>query len=218
MPILDLTHPIRPGMPAYPGDASPIFAPAATLEADGYRERHVTLLSHTGTHLDAPAHMRPDGRPLDAFPLAHFLGPACLLDVTDLPPGGTIGRDRLDDVAADLRTAAFLLVRTGRATQWGTPAYFREIPTFAADAAARLAERSETRGGRLRGVGFDVCSPDPVGAKRFPIHPALLGAGLLIVENLADLSAVPATGFEFGCPPLPLADADGAPCRAWARW
>ena len=59
---------------------------------------------------------------------------------------------------------------------------------------------------------------DPVGADEFPIHHVLLGAGLVIIENLADLSPLPASGFELCCAPLPLSDADGAPCRAWARW
>ena len=218
MPVVDLSHPIRPGMPAYPGDAPPTFTPAADYASDGYREREVTMLSHTGTHLDAPAHMLPGARPLDGFPVDHYLGPACLLDVTDLPPGGTIGPDRLGAIEEALSAAAFLLIRTGWAAKWGTPEYFEGIPVLAPAAAERLAGLSEANGGRLRGVGLDVCSPDPVGAEAFPIHHVLLGAGLLIVENLADLSALPASGFAFHCPPLPLADADGAPCRAWAAW
>lgn len=218
MPVVDLTHPIRPGMPAYPGDAPPIFAPAASLEKDGYRERHITMLSHTGTHLDAPAHMRAEGRVLDAFPLDHFVGPACVLDVSDLSPGALIGPDLLIEIEPALKNAAFLLIRTGRAAEWGKASYFQEIPVLTPPAAKRLAKHAESNGGRLRGVGFDVCSPDPVGAIRFPIHQILLGADLLILENLADLTALPATGFTFSCPPLPLADADGAPCRAWANW
>ena len=218
MPHVDLSRPIRPGMPAYPGTDPPRFREVAGYDADGYREREVSMVSHTGTHLDAPAHMVPGGKTLDAFPAAHFDGPAAVLDVTDLPPGGTIAPDRLAAAGDALDAAAFLLVRTGRAARWGTPAYFEGIPTFAPGAAALLAGRAESAGGRLRGVGLDVVSVDPVGADAFPIHHALLGAGLVIVENLADLSPLPPAGFTFRCPPLPLADADGAPCRAAAVW
>ena len=218
MPVLDLTHPIRPGMPAYPGDPAPTFGDFAEFDPDGYRVREVTMISHTGTHLDAPAHMVPGAATLDAFPVSRFIGPACLLDVTDLSPGEAIGPERLSAFGEALSRADYLLVRTGWAAKWGSPGYFEEIPVFNAAAAERLAGLAEANGGRLRGVGLDVCSVDPVGAEAFPIHLALLGAGLVIIENLADLSALPADGFAFHCPPLPLTDADGAPCRAWARW
>ena len=218
MPVVDLSHPIRPGMPAYPGAPGLSFTPIADYQSDGYREREVRFVSHTGAHLDAPAHMIPGAKTLDAFPVEHFSGPGCVLHVSDLPPGGSIGTDRLDAIAGELRSAAFLLVRTGWAAKWGTPAYFEGIPTFAEPAAEHLAGLAEAHGGSLRGVGLDVISVDPVGAEKFPIHHILLGAGLVIVENLADLSPLPAAGFEFYCPPLPLADADGAPCRTWASW
>ena len=218
MPHVDLSRPIRPGMPAYPGAPDVRFDRVADYPADGYRERELTFVSHTGTHLDAPAHMVPGADTLDQFSVDHFIGPACVLDVTDLSPGGAIGPDRLDGIAEELAGAAFLLVRTGFAAKWGTPAYFEGIPVFAPAAARRLAGSAESNGGALRGVGLDVISVDPVGAESFPVHHVLLGAGLVIAENLADLSPLPASGFEFACPPLPLADADGAPCRAWGRW
>ena len=218
MTLVDLTHPIRPEMPAYPGDPPPRCGDFAKFDPDGYRVREVTMISHTGTHLDAPAHMVPGGRRLDDFPLEHFVGRACLLDVTDLSPGEPIGPERLSAFGDELSRAEYLLVRTGWAARWGEPEYFEEIPVFGAAAAGRLAGLAEANGGRLRGVGLDVCSVDPVGAEAFPIHHALLGAGLVIVENLADLSALPPGGFAFHCPPLPLVDADGAPCRAWAAW
>ena len=224
MPFVDLSRPIRPGMPAYPGAPDVRFSPVADYDPDGYRERELACVSHTGTHLDAPAHMVPGAKTLDQFPVDHFLGPACVLDVTDLPPGGVIERDRLDRIEERLRSSAFLLVRTGFADKWGTDAYFEGIPVFTPEAAGALAGLAESGGGRLRGVGLDVISVDPVGAEEFPIHHVLLGAGLVIVENLADLAPLPAAGaggggkLEFCGAPLPLADADGAPCRAWARW
>ena len=218
MPTLCLSRPIRPGMPAYPGTPDVRFTPVADYDPDGYRERELACVSHTGTHLDAPAHMIPGGKTLDEFPVDHFLGPARILDVTDLPPGARIGADRLRALGAELGAAAFLLVRTGWAAKWGTPAYCEGIPVFDAEAAGLLAGLAETNRGRLRGVGLDAISVDPVGAAEFPIHHILLGAGLVIAENLADLSPLPAAGCEFCCAPLPLADADGAPCRAWGRW
>ena len=171
MPVLDLSRPIRPGMPAYPGAPDVRFDPVADYDPDGYREREFACVSHTGTHLDAPAHMVPGAKTLDQFPVDHFIGPACVLDVTDLPPGAVIERDRLDGIEAALKSSAFLLVRTGFAAKWGTDAYFDGIPVFAPEAAGALAGLSESAGGRLRGVGLDVISVDPVGADAVPDPP-----------------------------------------------
>lgn len=218
MPVLDLSRPIRPGMPAYPGTPDVRFTPFADYGPDGYRKREFACVSHTGTHLDAPAHMVSGAKTLDQFAVDHFLGPACVLDVTDLSPGAVIERDRLDGVKDALNRSAFLLVRAGFAVRWGTDAYLDGIPVFTPEAAEMLAGSAETNGGRLRGVGLDVISVDPVGAESFPVHHALLGAGLVIIENLADLAPLPPAGVELCCAPLPLSDADGAPCRAWGRW
>ena len=217
MPTADLTRPVRPGMPAYPGTPDVRFRRIADYEPDGYRERELTLVSHTGTHVDAPAHMIPGGATLDAFSANHFSGPAAVLDATAAPPGGGIGVDALTDLG-DLEGVSYLLVHTGFAAKWGTPEYLEDIPVFTEPAAERLAGLAESNGGRLRGVGLDLVSVDPVGAAAFPVHHILLGAGLVLVENLADLSPLPPAGAEFFCPPLLLDQADGAPCRAWARW
>lgn len=57
MKIVDLSHTISPDMPAYPGTEQPIFKIGRTIENDGFLEKEITLYSHTGTHIDAPAHL-----------------------------------------------------------------------------------------------------------------------------------------------------------------
>ena len=49
------------------------------------------------------------------------------------------------------------------------------------------------------------------------MHKALLGNGLVIVENLTNLEALPAEGFHVSCFPLAIRDADGSPVRAVAH-
>ena len=84
--LIDLTHTIMPEMPMYPGSPAPALVPAAALDRDGYRETVLTLASHTGTHMDAPAHMLRDGASLESLPVSRFCGRAMVLDVSDLPP------------------------------------------------------------------------------------------------------------------------------------
>jgi len=66
----------------------------------------------------------------------------------------------------------------------------------------------------LKGIGLDCISVDGVASEMLPIHHILLGAGLVIVENLTNLSALPGDGFNFCCFPLAIEDADGSPVRA----
>ena len=82
MAIIDLTYPIATGMPVYPGSPSPEIHSIARFEADGFREKHLVLGSHTGTHMDAPYHMLQRGKPLDQFPASHFVRPGLCIDVT----------------------------------------------------------------------------------------------------------------------------------------
>jgi kynurenine formamidase len=65
--VYDLTHFVETGMPTYPGDPSVAVTPHATHATDGYRVSAVSVGSHTGTHVDAPAHTDPDGRTLDSY-------------------------------------------------------------------------------------------------------------------------------------------------------
>lgn len=57
MKIIDLTHTIAEGMPVYPGTEGPSLKQASSYEKDGFKETLMTMYSHTGTHMDAPAHL-----------------------------------------------------------------------------------------------------------------------------------------------------------------
>ena len=81
--ILDLTHTISPNMPVYPGTPAPRLFKASTLEQHGFRETQISMVSHTGTHMDAPWHMLPNGTTLDELPVSSFCGRAVVLDVSD---------------------------------------------------------------------------------------------------------------------------------------
>ena len=57
MRVIDLTHTIKADMPVYPGTGTPKLEPANTYEENGFRETLVSFYSHTGTHMDPPAHL-----------------------------------------------------------------------------------------------------------------------------------------------------------------
>ena len=100
MRIIDLTHCITEDMPVFPGTDQPKLEATSTCARDGFAETRLTLFSHTGTHIDAPAHIYPAGTTLDAFPAAQFVGKALIVDCTHVPAGGRIGMECIDQALA----------------------------------------------------------------------------------------------------------------------
>ncbi len=209
MKIVDLTHLIEPKMPVFPGTEPPILAQANQIATDGFAEKKITMYSHTGTHMDAPAHMVAGAKNLDSYPAADFFGKAVLLDVRQ-QAHAYIALEQLLPLELELKQAAFLVVRTGWAELWGKPEYFQGFPALSPEAARWLIDLG------IKGIGIDAISIDRMEDHHFPIHYLLFGANLFVVENLAILQELPKT-FTLGCFPLYTQEADGAPARvvAW---
>jgi arylformamidase len=209
MSILDLTHPITPTMPVYPGTEPPILRRANTVECDGFAETLLEMSSHTGTHIDAPAHMVAGGATLDRLPVGRFVGQACVVDVSRVA-GREVGTADLERHEALMAGCGFVLLHTGWARYWGDERYFGAFPVLSGEAAGWLAARG------LQGVGLDAISVDPVGAREFPNHMVFFAAGLILVENLTRLDTLIGRRFLFSCLPLAYQQADGSPVRAVA--
>jgi arylformamidase len=198
---------IGPGMPVYPGTEGPVITDANTVERDGFAEKLLSMYSHTGTHMDAPAHMLADGLTLDRFDAGHYIGNACVIDVSGSP---IIEPATLETHADTIRECAYLLMYTGWSQHWGHARYFEDFPVLSIEAARWIA------GSGLKGVGLDAISVDPVGSTTFGNHFVLFRAGMVIIENLTRLLPLVNRTFLFSCLPLKLAEADGSPVRAVA--
>ena len=205
MKVYDLTHTIRNDMPVYPGTEQPRLTTACTIEEVGYRETLLHMYSHTGTHMDAPAHMLPDGAALDRYPGEKFVGAAIVVDCRGEKDISLPLLQRYDLSGVD-----FVLFCTGWDKKWGTPAYYENFPCLTAEAAAYLAVLP------LKGVGEDSISLDPCDSTEFPNHITLMKAGFINTENLTGLDALLGRRFTFVTLPLKFENADGCSCRAIA--
>ena len=210
MRVVDFTHVLRREMPVYPGTPLPELTVASTWERDGFHETHLALHSHTGTHMDAPAHLFPAGATLDALPPARFAGTALVVPCAGA--GAVLHMDLLAPVKDAADRADFLLFHTGWDRLWGRAAYFEGYPVPGEDVVDYLLASGK------KGVGLDTVSVDPVGDWDLPIHRRLLGGGLVIVENLTNLAAAGGEPFTFCALPLHYEKADGAPVRAVGLW
>lgn len=210
MRTVDLTHVVKPGMTVFPGTEPPVFEVGSTIEAEGFEEKKITLFSHTGTHMDAPAHIIPGARKLDQFPIEKFSGQACVVDVSD--DAGKIGVGVLKARAEAILASDFVILRSGWSRHWDSERYFRDFPVLEPEAAQWLVDAE------IKGVGIDMISVDEVDSTDFAVHNILLGADLVIIENLTNLEALPDSAFSFYCFPLRIEHADGSPVRAVASF
>lgn len=203
--IVDLSVPLGPDTQVYPGDPVPRLTRHATLPRDGYNLLALHLGSQTGTHVDAPYHVRADGLPVNALDPALCTGPATVLDLRGTPAKAPITVDRIGDTPLN----PIVLIHTGWARHYGTPTYF-DHPFLHPDTVRRLLDRG------VRTFCIDAPSIDPTPDKNLAAHLLVADAGGVIGENFRNLELVDWPDPFVSCLPLKLAGADGAPVRAVA--
>lgn len=199
MTYVDLTMPLTPSTPVYPGDPAVTLTPTAEFARDGYVDHVLSLGTHNGTHIDAPAHMVVGGKTLQNFGVDRFIGPGVLIDATS---GLTV-----DSLAHyPFEAGDIVLIRTGLSDALTDPAYPERNAGLTAELALIFVQH------KVRMVGVDAISPD---ADPFPFHKTLLAANILLIENLVGLSRL--QGRKFSVVALPLAlHVEASPARVIA--
>jgi arylformamidase len=201
--ILDISLPIAPGMPVWPGDPSPTLEPVTTLEYQGVQVSRLVLGTHTGTHLDAPSHFIPGGQTIDQLDLEALVGPCRLIEVVNERQQ----LSRADLQPFDLQPGARVLLKTRNSQRPAGLGFSSDFVALEASAADYLCEH------KVRLVGIDGPSIDAWGLDDFPCHKRLLGAEILILEHLV-LGHVTPGMYGLIAAPLNLVGADGCPVRA----
>lgn len=209
MTVIDLTHTIEETMPVYPGTEKPRLETANTYEKDYFKETRMTMYTHTGTHMDPPAHIFPEGKTLDQFPAEQFMGRALVIDCRDLKDGDAITMEHIRRYGEKAEQADFLLFNLGWDRYWGTDAYFGNFPCMDMEVLNYILA------GNYKGIGVDAISIDPI--DDLTRHRILFReTDIVNIENLTNLHLCGEELFSFSCFPLKLRDCDGSPVRAVA--
>ncbi len=159
---------------------------------------------HAGTHVDAPFHFVPQGMTIETLPLDAFIGPARVCEAA-----AARHITAADIAALKLAGETRVLFKTRNSRLLHKPDYDSSFVAFAADGAQALVDLG------VRLVGLDYLSVAHAD-EQVAVHRAFLDHGLILLEGI-DLSEVPPGRYELICPPVKLAGADGAPCRALLR-
>ena len=207
MRLIDISRPLYPGSPHWPGDSATDFS-LATRIADGAscNVGRLALSVHNGTHVDAPFHFQAEGATIDRLDLARFVGPARVIDARGAP-------ELTENLFAGLSSETLsvtprVLFRTDT---WKDPTVFPSSwPLLSPTLPAWLAARGVTL------VGLDVPSVDALASPELPRHHQLQAAGILILENL-DLRDAEVGVYELLALPLKIRGGDASPVRAVLR-
>ncbi|HPU85165.1 MAG TPA: cyclase family protein [Candidatus Latescibacteria bacterium] len=195
--IFDVTRTLGLDAPPFPGD--PAFEREAK-EHGGVTISRLTMSSHSGTHLDAPAHVFAGGKTLDEYPPERFFVSAQVVEVKSRRVITAADVDALrpgEYEAVLFKTCDTEPSRAHKPMSW---------ISLSPDAGAALVRCG------VRLVGIDSPSVDAVDATELPVHRTLMSADVLILED-CDLREVPAGRYGLACMPLRIRESDGAPCR-----
>lgn len=206
--LIDLSHAIRSGMPVFPGDPE-VEVRAAKLDGP-WQVLGVALGTHSGTHIDAARHYMPGGRTIDDYPLERFVLEAWVAHL-EADAGTAIEWRTLESQLPGTGLAgSAVLLHTDWDRHWGGPEAERH-PYLSAEAARALVAAG------VGLVGTDALNVDATAGGTEHAHEALLGADVLIVENLTGLERLEgARAYRCAFVPLRIDGGDGSPIRAFA--
>lgn len=222
--VLDLTHELAEGIPVFPGGVPFQLEAVATFDRAGYFANRLELGEHTGTHIDAPIHFRPDGLAVEQLSPSQLIGPGVRISVAEevsANPDATLDGDELsawEHAHEPIPPGAIVCVQTGWARRWPDEAAYRNtdeqgvmhFPGVSAEAARWLVER------QIAGLGIDTFSIDPGSSTTFEAHRILAEANIVVIENLANLDHLPPRGFTVVVAPLIIRGGSGSPARILA--
>lgn len=201
--IWDISQPLRPGLPVWPGDTA--FEQKRTWQMEEGSPVNVsalTLSTHSGAHADAPLHYAQDASDIASVDLEPYLGECLVVDARGVGPEIEVGD------LPHLGGADRVLFRTF--DDFPHDAWVSDTTAIAAETIAWLA----VQGVRL--VGIDGPSIDPQDSKSMDAHKAVLKHDIRVLEGLV-LDDVPEGRYELIALPLPIAGGDASPVRAILR-
>jgi arylformamidase len=203
--IWDISPPVAPGSPVFPGDTaygqewSATLAPGCPVNVS-----RITLSPHVGAHADAPLHYDAEGASIGNVDLEPYLGPCRVIHAVGC--GALVRWEHLKHAVRELPPR--VLVRTyerAPVDRWDP-----ELAAYAPEAIEKLAALG------VRLVGIDTASIDPAESKTLESHQVIRRLGLRVLENLV-LDDVPEGDYELIALPLKLMTADASPVRAVLR-
>ena len=204
---IDVSVPLKSAMVHWPGDPPVVIERISGDEpGDTSVISAISMVSHSGTHIDAPAHYLPKGAGIDRMPPDITIGKARVIEIKDRH---SIKPEEL--IPYRIQKDERVLFKTYNSQRaWHTGEFIEDYVYISLEAAQFLA------GLHIKMAGIDYLSVGSFNTDGAATHQTLLENNIWIIEGL-DLSAVREGMYELICLPLRIDGGDGAPARALIR-
>lgn len=183
MKIYDISLTLSESIPTWPGDERPKFEKTLKLsEGDLANVTHMSMSTHTGTHVDAPLHFLKNGYSVENLPLKILIGKAVVVEALE---ADCLTKAVLKDLDIPPNTER-LLIKTRNSQQWanGATEFIKDYVAISADGACYLVSKG------IKLIGVDYLSVAPIDDQTLT-HDILLKANVVILEGLNLLEIKP---------------------------
>lgn len=202
---IDISFPYYEGMTIYPNNPQYVCQKVSDMQnGDSCNVSRITLGTHTGTHIDAPAHFVQDGMTIDRLPLERINGKVKVLRINE----EVITKECLEKY--EIERDDILIFRTSNSDVFEGTRVLDAYVTLDYEGAQYLVDK------KVRMIGIDYMTIERPGDLREPeksVHTIILGNGIPVLETL-DLRDVEEGEYTLMCLPLKLQGSDGSPVRA----
>ncbi len=203
MKIIDLSVSNFVGMTRFSGDYHASFSSktTGTYDRDGCLVHKIEMATHTGTHIDAPAHFFSNGTTIDNVSLDLLVSDCIVCKLEGVCDNGRITASQIRHLPVNPDLG--VLINTGWYKKWDLDAFYKDFPVLEPGAVEILINK---------GAKFLACDL-PLGAE---VHRIVLGADRILIENITNLDAIESDRIRLLALPLKLRGVDGAPARVLA--
>ena len=222
--VEDMTHELFEDFPTYFG--SPQFSKKTLFNhADhSFGVHELTIVEHTGTHIDAPLHMDADGASVAEISVSNLVVPLCVVDISARAADDPDTQVTPDDIKAwisangDIPQNACVAMNSGWAAKVGSDGFRnadadgkQHYPGFHVDTAKMLMEETGATS-----LAVDTLSLDHGPSADFAAHFTWLPSGRFGIEAIANLDKMPASGATLVVGAPKFRGCTGGPARIFA--
>lgn len=212
--IIDLTHSMIPNKEERKLELKTFFVeeilPQIKREKNvWYIMQELTILTHIGTHIEAPYHYLKDGMDVAQLPLENLIRKGVVLDFSYKKPMEKIDVSDLSRCEQKIREKDIVLIRTDRSKYYRKKEYHQR-PYLTPDAVKWLV------GKKISCLGIDASGIEVKGIDTQPNHKLLFENGIPLIENLTNLDQIRKERVLLLILPLKIKGMDASPLRVVA--